>query len=368
MPPARRPQRRCTLVAPPDQSVGQSLNFLGHDAPRTTQTRSIRSPSVSIARSCHSSRRIPPPQQAPYFADPNITTAYQAAIPKIDFTGCLPQNSATFATTCGMNSRFYQRLAIDKHNCWSDCAPDAALMLAQIQAFAQDADPDQPRSGPRRQQGADADPGHGRERRQPLRCRHHRQVRVLRPAPATIAYDTSGIDPAADLTSPATVTWAGGWGVNPRRAAARRRRPVQASSSSTRSIQATGEFSIEAWVAPRWSRPTTVVHGQLFGRRHLAQLHLGADQPGLRLHAAQLELPGLNGMPQLQTPDAAMALQASLQHVVLTYDPVNGRQIYVNGVNQNVPTRRRAAPSRTGTPPSPWYSAAKSRATMPSRA
>jgi Concanavalin A-like lectin/glucanases superfamily len=28
-----------------------------------------------------------------------------------------------------------------------------------------------------------------------------------------------------------------------------------------------------------------------------------------------------------------MALQASLQHVVLTYDPVNGRQIYVNGVN-----------------------------------
>ncbi len=31
-----------------------------------------------------------------------------------------------------------------------------------------------------------------------------------------------------------------------------------------------------------------------------------------------------------------MVLQASLQHVVLTYDPVNGRQIYVNGVNTNV--------------------------------
>src|SRR5580692_4096408 len=45
----------------------------------------------------------------------------------------------------------------------------------------------------------------------------------------------------------------------------------------------------------------------------------------------------LNGMPQLTTPDAAMVLQASLQHVVLTYDPVNGRQIYVNGVNMNVP-------------------------------
>ena len=40
----------------------------------------------------------------------------------------------------------------------------------------------------------------------------------------------------------------------------------------------------------------------------------------------------LTGLPQLQTPNAAMALQASLQHVVLTYDAVNGRQIYVNGV------------------------------------
>jgi hypothetical protein len=42
----------------------------------------------------------------------------------------------------------------------------------------------------------------------------------------------------------------------------------------------------------------------------------------------------LNGMPQLQTPMAADVLQASLQHVVMTYDPVNGRQIYVNGVNK----------------------------------
>jgi hypothetical protein len=45
---------------------------------------------------------------------------------------------------------------------------------------------------------------------------------------------------------------------------------------------------------------------------------------------------GLDGTPQLQTPDAAMILQASMQHVVLTYDPVNGRQIFVNGVNTGV--------------------------------
>jgi hypothetical protein len=75
----------------------------------------------------------------------------------------------------------------------------------------------------------------------------------------------------------------------------------------------------------------------------------------------------LNGMPQLATPTTAMVLQATLQHVVLTYDPVNGRQIYVNGVNTNVTIRRRAAPSRIGTIPSRWCSAMKSRATVPGR-
>lgn len=40
---------------------------------------------------------------------------------------------------------------------------------------------------------------------------------------------------------------------------------------------------------------------------------------------------GANGAPQLSTDDAAERLQAALQHVVMTFDPVNGRRIYVNG-------------------------------------
>src|SRR5262249_8960285 len=40
---------------------------------------------------------------------------------------------------------------------------------------------------------------------------------------------------------------------------------------------------------------------------------------------------GANGTPQLSTADADERLQASLQHVVMTFDPVNGRRIYVNG-------------------------------------
>jgi hypothetical protein len=37
------------------------------------------------------------------------------------------------------------------------------------------------------------------------------------------------------------------------------------------------------------------------------------------------------GEPQLSTPSADEVLQATQQHVVLNYDPINGRSIYVNG-------------------------------------
>jgi hypothetical protein len=39
----------------------------------------------------------------------------------------------------------------------------------------------------------------------------------------------------------------------------------------------------------------------------------------------------LNGDPALSTPAADEVLQATLQHVVATYDPIDGRRIYVNG-------------------------------------
>jgi hypothetical protein len=47
-----------------------------------------------------------------------------------------------------------------------------------------------------------------------------------------------------------------------------------------------------------------------------------------------------NGQPALSTPSANEVLQATLQHVVATYSPVDGRRIYVNGqlVTQADPT------------------------------
>src|SRR5579863_6573003 len=119
------------LVAPPIQSVGQSLNFPA--SPMDYQQTVYTITSVYCSN-CHSTSAPAATMQSPYFAAPvnQIANAYQAAIPKIDFTGCVPMTAA-----CGTNSRFYQRLLTDMHNCWSNCATDAAMMLTQIQAFAQ---------------------------------------------------------------------------------------------------------------------------------------------------------------------------------------------------------------------------------------
>src|SRR6202167_353826 len=316
------------LTAPPVQSVGQSLNFPA--SPTEYQNTIYTLTSVYCSR-CHSPDANPATQQSPYFAGPvsQILADYQAAIPKIDFTGCTPFN----ATTCGINSRFYQRLAIDNHNCWSNCATDAAAMLAEIQTFAKSLSPtniDPSLVISKALTLANGTVASGANRYDADTIAKYE----FETGSGYVAYDTSGIDPAADLTISGNVTWAGGWGISV--GAGGKAQATTASSSKIYNlIQATGEFSVEAWVAPALvavdkSYMVTYSGGYTLRNFTLGQTNQDYD---FMLRSSNSVL---NGTPQLQTPDAALLLQASLQHVVLTYDPVNGRQIYVNGVNSGV--------------------------------
>jgi hypothetical protein len=314
------------LTAPPVQSVGQSLNF---PAAGTDYQNTVYTLTSKYCVRCHSST-AGATQQSPFFADPQIATAYPAAIPKIDFTGCIPFN----ATTCGTNSRFYQRLLTDNHNCWTDCASDAALMLGQIQAFAQmltptNIDPTLVISKALGLSQGTIASGASRYDADTI-AKYEFQTGT-----GTVAYDTSGIDPSADLTITGNVTWAGGWGINVG-AGGKAQATTAASSKLYTLIQATGEFSVEAWVAPALvavdkSYMVSYSGGDTTRNFTLGQTNQDYD---FMLRSSNSDL---NGMMQLQTPTAALLLQASLQHVVLTYDPVNGRQIFVNGVNANVP-------------------------------
>jgi hypothetical protein len=324
------------LVAPPVESVGQSLNFSSASSAATDYQNTIYTLTSVYCSKCHSSMANPANAQTPYFADPSITTAYQAAIPKIDFTGCVPQDSPTFAQTCGINSRFYQRLAIDQHNCWSTCAADAALMLTQIQAFAKDATPtnlDPSLVVSKALHLTDGTVASGANR---YDADTIAKYMFSEGAGSTIAYDTSGIDPAANLTLSGHYQFDGSWGLIFLAGGGKAQATVESSSKLNTLIQATGEFSVEAWVAPavvatKLSDMVSYSGGDTLRNFTLAQTNQDYD---FMLRSSNSNL---NGAPQLNTPDAAMVLQAALQHVVLTYDPVNGRQIYVNGVNQNIP-------------------------------
>jgi Concanavalin A-like lectin/glucanases superfamily len=318
------------LQAPPDQSVGQSLNF---PAAATDYQNTVYTLTSKYCVRCHSTTADPSVEQSPYHADPSLAIAYPAAIPKIDFTGCAGSGGNN-AGTCGTNSRLYQRLLTDNHNCWDNCASDAAQMLAQIQAFAAMLTP------------ANIDPtlvtskavsltqgtiASGASRYDADTIAKYEFQSVVN----NTTFDTSGIDPSADLTISGNVTLAGGWGINVG-AGGKAQATTQSSQKIYNFIQATGEFSVEAWVAPALVAADKSYMVSYSGGDTTRNFTLGQTNQDYDFMLRNSNT-ALTGLPQLQTPNAAMALQASLQHVVLTYDAVNGRQIYVNGVLVPVP-------------------------------
>ena len=95
-------------------------------------------------------------------------------------------------------------------------------------------------------------------------------------------------------------------------------------------------MSIEAWVVPAnvtQEGPARIV--SYSGGSQARNFMLGQT---LYNYDYQLRTSNTDadGQPGLSTPDADEVLQASLQHVVVTYDPVNGRQVYVNGENTGI--------------------------------
>jgi hypothetical protein len=316
------------LQAPPDQSVGQSLNFPADSTGFATTVWPI---TKTNCMHCHSTTADPSVEQSPYHADPSVLVAYPAAIPKIDFTGCAGSggnNSGNTPGSCGTNSRLYQRLLTDNHNCWTTCANDAQTMLSAIQAFAgmitpQNIDPNLVVSKSLAlTQGTIAS---GASRYDADTIAKYEFQSVVN----NTTFDTSGIDPSADLTISGNVTLAGGWGINVG-AGGKAQATTQSSQKIYNFIQATGEFSVEAWVAPALVAADKSYMVSYSGGDTTRNFTLGQTNQDYDFMLRNAKT-ALTGLPQLQTPDAAMALQASLQHVVLTYDAVNGRRIYVNG-------------------------------------
>ncbi len=304
------------LVAPVDKAVGNSKTFPADSAAFAVTVYPLL---TQFCSRCHSANAATP--QTPYFASSDVKEAYANAQAKINL------DTPTL-------SRFYVRLHDESHNCWApgggavSCSGSSAIMLAAIQAFVDGilpttVDPTLVLSKALTlYDGTIASGGNRYETGQIAKYQ-------FKEGTGSIADDTSGVDPALNLTLAGDTSWVGGWGVHfgPNGGEAR---GGAASSKLYNLIKSGGEFSVELWTAP-----ANVTQEDAY----MASYSGGTASRNFTLsqHAYQYETlarssaTDANGAPALLTRDTDRDAQASLQHVVLTYDPVNGRRLYVNG-------------------------------------
>lgn len=275
---------------------------------------------------CHvSSARTP---QTPFFAESDATKAYEElkGAQKIDLDS-------------PANSRIVVRLREESHNCWTpaDCASNAQALEDAVTAFAQGLTATAVASDLKFSKAlklADAIVASGGDRYE----NNAIALYEFKRGTGSIAYDTSGVSPAMDLSLSGGVgdySWVRGYGLEFKGVA-----KAQASVTNSRklynSIKDIGEYSIEAWVVP--------ANVTQEGPAHIMSYMGTSDNRNFTLGQSLYEYDFLNrsnltiadGAPATSTDNET--LQATLQHVVVTYDPVEGKKIYVNGALKTTDT------------------------------
>ena len=299
------------LVAPPDKDVGQSRNF---PAEPDGFAATVYPLLTEYCAGCHSSTSVT--RQSPFFADEDLNTAYAAVKTKINLDS--PEAS-----------RLVLRLREEFHNCWDNCAANSTEMEDAIRAYAQQIPVtavDQSLVISKALQMYDGIVASGGSRYEAGQI----AIWEFKEGSGSTAFDTSGVQPAINLTLSGDIGWVGGWGININSGRA------QGSTSASRKlhdlITATGQYTIEAWAAP-----ANVNQEEARIVTYSASSTLRNFTMGQTLYSYDFynrsDVSDANGSPLLQTSDADEDAQATLQHVVMTYDPVGGRHVYVNGID-----------------------------------
>lgn len=304
------------LTAPPLIEPGNSKNFPAA-ADDTLFGSTVHPLLTSHCAQCHTPDSAIP--QTPYFAVDDVQEAYDASLNKIDLE--TPNNS-----------RFFIRLDREFHNCWSNnCQSDASEMLTQITALADAIETTEPDPNLVLSRALTLNDGilanTGGRFESDIIAKYEFQS-----GEGSTAFDTSGVAPDLNLTLSGSVDWVGGWGIRLIDGKA------QGSSEDSQKlfdlISATGEYSLEAWVAP-----ANVTQGDADDPARIVSYSAGTSARNFTLGQTLYNYEFLNrstttnanGSPAMTTdPDTEFA-QASLQHVVVTFDSINGRRIYVNG-------------------------------------
>ena len=335
-------QRLIRLTAPAIKDPGQAKSFPATATTVGTNGSSFAdtvhpvligtAPGIGTnnCQECHQEIAQPLPI-APFFANADVDSAFEAAKSKMDID-------------TPANSRFVVRLGSEFHNCWSNsCAADAAVMEAAITQFADGIAPTPvdpvlvTSKALNMSDGIIASGGN----------RHESNLIALwefKTGSGLTAFDTSGIDPAIDLTLIGSVNWMGGYGLD--FTGGRAQANTLDSDKLDTFIQSTREYAIEAWVTPANVTQEDANIISYSGGDTQRNFTLGQRMYNYDYYNRS-DLSDANGEPFMTSDDNNdnEILQASLQHVVVNYDPVSGRSIYVNGeLVQNI-TDPTAGPS-----------------------
>ncbi|MCW8901044.1 MAG: LamG domain-containing protein [Gammaproteobacteria bacterium] len=268
---------------------------------------------------CHTSTAATP--IAPYFASNDVDASYLAAQQKMDLLD-------------PANSRLVLRLREEFHNCWSsDCAADANAMELAITNFANTITTTQVDSNliiskAMKLQPPEAIIASGGERH----ATNQIALWEFKTGTGNQAFDTSGVEPLINLSLSGNYNWVGGYGIG--FTDGRAQATYQASQKLLNNIRTRGEYSVEAWIIPAnvvqqnkniisYSGSSTERNFTIAQNEYNYQFYNRATTGGANAN---------NGGPVLETDANDEDLQASQQHIVMNYDPVNGRSMYVNGV------------------------------------
>lgn len=264
---------------------------------------------------CHSDTA--PIPQVPYFASDRLDIAYAALRGKVDLV-----NPA--------QSRLVLRLAPESHNCWSDCDDNAQELREAVARLAAAVPAEEVDSGllistaqVLAEDGVEANTG----------GRYENDIVAkweFREGSGSTTADTSGVLPEIPLTLSGEYSWLANWGI--RLTDGKAQGGAGASAKLFEKLTATGEYSIEAWVAPaNVSQEDAWIVSYAGGPDSRNMLLSQSLYNYLAYNRSSVTDDNNAGEPPLSTPDDAELAQASLQHVVVTYGPVEGRRIYVNG-------------------------------------
>jgi hypothetical protein len=264
---------------------------------------------------CHSDTAVIP--QSPFFASDNTTIAYDALKQVIDLVD--PDNS-----------RVVLRLDPELHNCWDSCPANSATLAGAITRFSNlvpltQVDPSLVISTAQvlERDGIIANSG-GRAETNLIAKWEFRE------GSGNTTADTSGVLPEIPLSLSGEYSWLGSWGI--RIVNGKAQGSVAGSAKLHGLITATGEYTLEAWVAPNnVSQEDAWILGYAGGPDSRNFL-LSQSLYNYEAYNRSTVTDGNSaGAPALVTNDDDERAQATLQHVVVTYDPVAGRKIYVNG-------------------------------------